>query len=971
MFSGLRSHILLITLVPSCLICLILGLYLNHVRNTDLNEFISERGKASARQFAHTAKLSLQHQNTELLQAWANAALEEKGLRSVSIIDKWNKNVVHAGPQTILQPPFPQSLTEFIRDDSRSFAMPINASALITQALDDKADGASATSNDKQLWVVIEYNNDNYLLKRFKSFFIQNSLLLAFFALAGAIAWRLSQNLNKDIHDLDEDLKQLVKGNTQSVQRNMRTQDMQGLAQHLNEATLSIHREFEDMRHNVELTTSDLKQTIETIEIQNIELSLAKKSATDASQIKSEFLANTSHEIRTPLNGIIGFTKLLKRTALSQQQEDYVETIHQSSEGLLAIINDILDFSKIEAGKLVLDSTPFNLRQVFEDVMALFGLQAYEKGIELALMIYQDVPLQLIGDPLRIKQILSNLLSNAIKFTPHGTIAIRVSLESETEYDTQISISISDTGIGMTQEQQQRLFEAFTQANSSISRQYGGTGLGLSIVKNLINQMHGEINAESKPNQGTTFSFNLLLAKADTQQQTSTTDWLGKDIILYESHNLVNLSTKHLLEDFGCKVASCQNLPELEQLTEKQEPDLCIYGIEAKADIDKEIISIRKLLELQDSPILLISPNNQKIEAFSQEQSLVNICSKPISEQRLRKSLNQIFNNLSPDQSNDDINYKQLENTRILIADDQPANLKLLKILLGDLGAQISTAENGEEAITIAQNQAFDIIFMDIQMPIIDGIKATEIIKAESEPNKNTPIIALTANMLEDEKNRLLKTHFNEYLTKPISEEELVNTIFNYKDQASITEIDKQQSKTLDLFTEKTVDSKSKLAKNPELQAGNTPTIDAERQDDNKNTPEESANDTHDDKAKNDTVDIQLCLKLTNQKADLAIDMFSMFIRDIEKALEEFPTLFKLKDFKELSNQVHKLHGACSYTGVPSFKLLCKQLEDSINSDSVIEIIETELGELLAEANAILTWQQEHDFPGLIEAVNS
>ncbi|MCK5880868.1 MAG: hypothetical protein KAG18_03270, partial [Sinobacterium sp.] len=517
MFSGLRSNILLITLLPSCLISLALGLYLNHARNADLSEFISERGQTTTQQFTYTARLAFQQDQTDILQLWANSALEEKGLRSVSIVNESGQSLIHAGPQTLLQPPYLGALHQSSLHDVSSFSMPLNPTPLISDTLNTLHTPKTITDNKapQHLWAIVEYNNDSYLLKRFESLFIQNSLLVIFFVIAGVIAWRLSQNLSKDMLKLNEGLKQLAKGKNFSTQGKMLTRDMQGLADSLSSASVAINHEFEDMRHNVELTTSDLKQTIETIEIQNIELSLAKQSATDASQIKSEFLANTSHEIRTPLNGVIGFTRLLSRTPLSQQQQDYVETIHQSSEGLLAIINDILDFSKIEAGKLSLDSTPFNLRQVFEDAIAIFGPQANEKGIEIALMIYQDVPSQLIGDPLRIKQILTNLISNAVKFTPSGTIAIRASLESETDNETQISVSISDSGIGMTADQLQLLFEAFTQANTSISRKFGGTGLGLSIVKNLITQMHGEITADSKPNEGTTFSFNIMLKKSD------------------------------------------------------------------------------------------------------------------------------------------------------------------------------------------------------------------------------------------------------------------------------------------------------------------------------------------------------------------------------------------------------------------------------------------------------------------------
>ena len=916
MLSSLRSHILLITLLPSCLISLVLGLYINHARNIDLQEFITERGHATTRQFAYTAKIALQQHQPGIIQLWANSALEEKGLRSISIVNKQGSPLIHAGPQTLFKPPYPKELKEIKLGDINSFIMPLSRHPLISEILNKKnirpehqqatlqysRNTSSSSTHEQQLWVIVEYNNNGYLLKQFESFFIQNSLLIIFFILAGVIAWRLSQNLSKDIQSLNEGLKQLAKGNSSFNKATMLTQDMQGLADNLESAASAVNREFEDMRHNVELTTSDLKQTIETIEIQNIELSLAKKSATEASQIKSEFLANTSHEIRTPLNGIIGFTKLLKRTPLSQQQEDYVETIHQSSEGLLAIINDILDFSKIEAGKLILDSTPFNLRQVFEDITALFGPQAYDKGIEIALMIYQDVPTQIIGDPLRIKQIISNLLSNAVKFTPSGTIAIRVSLESETDVETQISVSISDTGIGMTPEQLQRLFEAFTQANTSISRQYGGTGLGLSIVKNLIRQMHGEVHADSKLNDGTTFSFNLLLKKSGSHISDFHYNWQDKEVAYFEPHALINLSTQHLLEDFGCKVHSTTQLEELQKTLNEKNVDSCIYSVGAKSDTDKNILSIQQLMNIKASRILVISPNNLKLEKFCQQHERINFCSKPISEQRLHKALQlsfrQQFGLVKIDQSP----QRPFTDLHILIADDQPANLKLLHILLSDLGAKVMTAVNGEVAIQQSESFEFDIIFMDIQMPVIDGIKATEAINAYSSLNQDTPIVALTANVLEEEKRHLLKTHFKEYLTKPINEDELIKTI---KAQCK-----KQESLAI--------------------------------------------------------INPALSLKLANNKKDLAIEMHRMFIIDIEAASIDLEKLKRDEHYSAIVNLVHKLHGACCYTGAPTFKKSCKDLEDTINSNKPKAQADGLLEKLLGNANDIIEWNSNNNITTLI-----
>ncbi|NRA42988.1 MAG: response regulator, partial [Pseudomonadales bacterium] len=736
------------------------------------------------------------------------------------------------------------------------------------------------------------------------------SLLLIFFILAAILAWRLSQNLYHDIRKINKGLSQIAKGNHALKPANIRTHEMRQLAENVHQAALAIRHEFDDMRHSVELTTSDLKQTIETIEIQNIELSLAKKSATDASQIKSDFLANTSHEIRTPLNGLIGFTKLLQRTQLNPQQADYVETIQQSSEGLLAIINDILDFSKIEAGKLELDKSPFNLRQVFEDVLTLFAPQAYDKGIEFALMIYQDVPLHLVGDPLRLKQIISNLVSNAIKFTPSGTVAIRVSLESETDSETQLSVTISDTGIGMHQDQQQQLFEAFSQASSSISREYGGTGLGLSIVKNLISQMHGDIHVESKPNQGTTFSFNILLQKADSQHQSDYQPWPNEAVILFETHSLLSLSTRHLLEEFGLKVSCFDQLDAFHHYLSEHSNGIVLYSIKADADINHELAQLERLANYPLQQVLVLTPIHQQIEQFISLHANFQLCLKPLVQQRLQRSLQAVFNEHSDYAMHTEEQSSKLQGINILIADDQPANLKLLHILLRDLGANVAAATNGEEAIQIAHSQAFDIIFMDIQMPIIDGIKATEVIKSESSLNQQTPVVALTANMQLDEKKRLLKTHFAEYLTKPINEEALLQSIVQLCSKAE------------------------NLAPLP-------------------------------------AVDPDLCLKLANFKADLAIDMFDMFFHELTPSLESLGKMLVDNDYHAMQELSHKLHGACCYTGVPQFKQQCQTLENSLKAAASQQQLAQQFQQLQASADAIASWRDAHSLQAALSQLSA
>jgi two-component system sensor histidine kinase BarA len=280
---------------------------------------------------------------------------------------------------------------------------------------------------------------------------------------------------------------------------------------------IAIQRTKAEHQQNIEQATHDIRETLETIEVQNIELDMARKEALEGSRIKSEFLTNISHEIRTPLSGILGFTRILLKDQSDQRKTEHLKTIEKSANGLLTIINDLLDLSKIDAGKLVLENIDFNLRETLEEVLTLSAPEAQMKSLELVSLIYSDVPPFLIGDPLRIKQVLTNLISNAIKFTPEGNITIRVLILDEDENQATIKFEITDTGIGLNDAQQEKIFNAFSQADSSTSRQFGGTGLGLVISEHLVSAMQGDIGVLSEEGEGATFYFSATLKKSRKQ----------------------------------------------------------------------------------------------------------------------------------------------------------------------------------------------------------------------------------------------------------------------------------------------------------------------------------------------------------------------------------------------------------------------------------------------------------------------
>ncbi len=419
----------------------------------------------------------------------------------------------------------------------------------------------------------------------YKALLISLLLVIGGVLLSLAIALRLSRAFTDPVFQLNEAVAKLKEGKLDTRVYTSAGPEFEQLESGgLNDMASELSKAQAEMQQNIDQATEDLRETLETIEIQNIELDFARKEALEASRIKSEFLANMSHEIRTPLNGIIGFTELLLKSPLPpRQQRDHLNTIRKSSEILLTIINDILDFSKIEAGKLILDRVPFQLRDIVEEVMVMLAPAAHAKNLDLVPLVYNDVPDNIMGgDPLRVKQVITNLVNNAIKFTQTGEVVLRASLEDEdTEHNrVTLRLSITDSGVGLSRAQQQSLFNAFSQADASTARQYGGTGLGgLAISKRLVEEMGGKIGLESELGKGSTFWFTLTPELSSTGDSSSPPKEAlrgGEKIIYLEHQKTTGLAVEHLLRDWGGvaveRVASPGALQEqIEEAQRRQE----------------------------------------------------------------------------------------------------------------------------------------------------------------------------------------------------------------------------------------------------------------------------------------------------------------------------------------------------------------------------------------------------------------
>ncbi len=866
---GIKGRVLLLTLLPTSLLAMVLGGYFTWVQLSDMRAQLIERGQLIAEQLAPLAATALARKDTAVLNRIANEALDQPDVRAVTFLDARQERLAHAGPSMLTVAPAGDAshLSMSTELDTTHFLLPV-------LGRHHSLSGATEPDDERVLgWVELELSHHGTLLRGYRSLFTSLLLIAAGLGVTALLALRMSRAINAPLELISQGVAQLKEGRMETRLPPMGSNELDELASGINRMAETLQSAQEEMQHNIDQATEDVRQNLETIEIQNIELDLARKEALEASRIKSEFLANMSHEIRTPLNGILGFTNLLQKSELSPRQQDYLTTIQKSAESLLGIINEILDFSKIEAGKLVLENLPFNLRDLIQDALTMLAPAAHEKQLELVSLVYRDTPIQLQGDPQRLKQILTNLVGNAIKFTQGGTVAVRAMLEDESDDRAQLRISVQDTGIGLSEEDQQALFKAFSQADNSLSRQAGGTGLGLVISKRLIEQMGGEIGVDSTPGEGAEFWISLSLPKSRDDNEEPGASWAaGQRVALLEPQELTRRSLHHQLTDFGLEVSEFADLDSLQESLRNPPPgqlpiSLAVLGVSAAIHPPEELSQSFWEFERLGCKTLVLCPTTEQAQyhaTLPDEQ----VEAKPACTRKLQRKLQELLQ-VRPTRSDKPHAMVSGRPPRLLCVDDNPANLLLVQTLLSDLGAQVTAVDSGYAALEVVQRERFDLVFMDVQMPGMDGRQATEAIRrweAEREVSP-VPVIALTAHALSNEKRALLQAGMDDYLTKPIDEQQLAQVVLKW------TGLSLGQSL-------------ASMSRAPQL--GQLSVLD----------PEEG-------------------LRLAAGKADLAADMLAMLLASLAADRQAIRQARDNDDRSALLERVHRLHGATRYCGLP------------------------------------------------------
>lgn len=905
---SLRARMMILILAPTVLIGLLLSIFFVVHRYNDLQRQLEDAGASIIEPLAVSSEYGMNLQNRESIGQLISVLHRRHSdiVRAISVYDDHNRLFVtsnfHLAPSQMQLPagaPFPRRLSVDRHGDIMILRTPI-----ISESYSPDESAIADAKNTKNMlgYVALELDLKSVRLQQYKEIFISSVMMLFCIGIALIFGWRLMRDVTGPIRNMVNTVDRIRRGQLDSRVEGFMLGELDMLKNGINSMAMSLAAYHEEMQHNIDQATSDLRETLEQMEIQNVELDLAKKRAQEAARIKSEFLANMSHELRTPLNGVIGFTRLTLKTELNPTQRDHLNTIERSANNLLAIINDVLDFSKLEAGKLILESIPFPLRNTLDEVVTLLAHSSHDKELELTLNIKNDVPDNVIGDPLRLQQVITNLVGNAIKFTESGNIDILVEKRALSNTKVQIEVQIRDTGIGIPERDQSRLFQAFRQADASISRRHGGTGLGLVITQKLVNEMGGDISFHSQPNRGSTFWFHIHLDLNPNViiDGPSTACLAGKRLAYIEPNATAAQCTLDLLSDTPVEVVYSPTFSALPLA----HYDIMILSVPVtfREPLTMQHERLAKAASMTDF-LLLALPCHAQINAEKLKQGGAAACLlKPLTSTRLLPALTEYCQlNHHPEPLLMDTSKITMT---VMAVDDNPANLKLIGALLEDKVQHVELCDSGHQAVDRAKQMQFDLILMDIQMPDMDGIRACELIH-QLPHQQQTPVIAVTAHAMAGQKEKLLSAGMNDYLAKPIEEEKLHNLLLRYKPGANVA-------------ARLMAPEPAEFIFNP-----------------------------------NATLDWQLALRQAAGKPDLARDMLQMLIDFLPEVRNKIEEQLVGENPNGLVDLVHKLHGSCGYSGVPRMKNLCQLIEQQLRSGVHEEELEPEFLELLDEMDNV------------------
>lgn len=894
--SSIQNKLLLLAMVPAILIAIVLTAYTTNIRIDEISLLSNQKARAIAEQIASENVNNIFTGNKE--QVSRNIFRYFNHYSDLYKIQISSTNEIYAS-DTKPNSPKAQSIYS-----SADIALQQSDEILDDFGLESSFINDKPTVIGKvELWLFDRAHAKKRAIIQ-TSFIVLAGIIFAMLV----IIFPMSRRLTVPIRELAHAFSRLAEGKHGETVKETSRDEILTLQKGFNNMSSALANQHEKLNDEVARVTRDLNTTLQALEIQNIELDIARKLAVESSRVKSEFLANMSHEIRTPMNGIIGFISLMRKTRLDKEQQDYLSTINQSANNLLQILNDILDYSKLEAGKVEVKNTVFPVEELISHSIHIFSPLAHNKKLNVIPLIFNDVPQTITADRQHLTQVLNNLISNAIKFTEKGEIIIRVAVEECSATSCILTISVSDTGIGISEENIAKLFQPFKQVSSDFSRGYGGTGLGLSISRSLVNMMQGDISIDSTEGEGSTFTVRLPVNIPQMAGSTmEARRFAGKQLHLYDSHRLSRLSLINIFKNMGFSVREYETLTAFEN--DLPLPDNHLSVISLGAD-ETRLLDENMLTSVSRTPcpvIFLVSTSDQQLlERYSSDygcavikrpafkNQLTALCTRLLGmEQESGQATETTVDNLD----------RSLADKSVLIVDDNTINQKLLASILEPTGASITLAVNGQEAIDAFALKLYDLVFMDIHMPKMNGIDATMELR---KSGFQVPIIGLTADAAFLEKGVSSMYGFNTILLKPV-DMDAVNQILN-----DFSEGRKIIPSDFTMADEQQVSDTSQLA----------------------------------------VRDLQQALRIADNQEEVAEKLFRMLLDQLPEYLDSAHREFAGRNWKALWEVLHKLHGATSVCGVPALNNAIKKLQKLIERENYYAI-ESALNNLKQEAQKL------------------
>lgn len=914
--KGISIHIrvFFLALTPTLILSLLLGAYLIVSRIDDLEKELRLHGEVILNHIVSSSRHGVLKDNARTLSDLTEIVLDEKDLQSVTFFGPHHELIAYSGNED-LQSAESSKVVTFNNNAptviENKDTITLTAPIIVSDANFSMKTSHATLLSAKQLshkmvigWVTITMSRTKMLLQEYQVILFTLIILTLGMMLSIFLARHTARKLTHPLYKMRSAVRKLEQGQLETRIHTYTGGEISELEEGINKMAEALQDARDELQNNIDQATGDLQQSLETIEKKNIELAQAQKEALEASRIKSEFIANMSHEIRTPMNGIIGFTNLLLETELSALQRNYLNTIQKSTLNLLNLVNNILDFSRLDAGQLRLEYLAFDLRDCIEDAVTIMSPLANAKQLEFAALIDDDVPRKIISDPLRLKQIIINLVSNAIKFTDKGEVIIHVSVERKSDKSAKLLVTISDSGIGLSSNDQKFIFRAFQQADNSIARKYGGTGLGLAICKKLVDQMAGTIGLNSTPGKGSSFWFTFTAENAmfDVIQDDEIARFSNTNAFLYEPHAVTRSAIKNLLNYWRVNTTGFDDTTTLFSCLKDQAPPTFIIAGINQQHINSGHASetLFKIKQQYKGPIIVLTNSSEQstLEYFLAEGATLCL-TKPVTQNNLYHSIFQLIN---PSK-----NLSAIFSQKTLDVPESTINLNGKHILCVDDNLQNANLVNA----LLQQTHAIVTIAHD-------GVEAFEFTEREK-----FDLILMDI--------RMPKMDGYETLRK-IRNSQNLNSHTPIIALSAHISLDESQEMTLLGFNDYLTKPIIKNALIKTIKKWIT-------------------------QNQNPVIDWELGTKLANNKREIAEEMLALLVKNLPIEYSDIRNAHENRNYIELLQRVHKLHGAVCYCGVPRLKIAIAAFEAALKQNkfndihALFEKFEIEVNAVLKLAN--------------------